>query len=99
LILILIKLIHWLIISKFYIKSYCVNRDFIFTCLILFNTSQKTLREEEPVHPEYFGSAFLEPIINKLPPVLEFLDPQVQCLHTQESIATLSPVDRHLIIH
>lgn len=98
LILIFTKLSHGVLVGKFDIEADCVNRYFIFTGLILFDTCQKALWEEEPVHPEDLGRAGFEPVVDKLASVFEFLDPEVQCLHTQEALPAVCPVHRHLVV-
>ena len=75
---------------------YFVDSDGLFTGIVLYTTSDKSLREEESTHPKDLRSPKFNPISQEFDPKSEVLDPTAQRFQILE--ANTSPYLSNLII-
>ena len=73
-----------------------VNCDSFLPGIILKTSSDKSLREEETTHPEYFRCSSLNPLSQKFDSIGKIFNPTSQRLQTQKS--NISPYFSNLIV-
>ena len=77
-------------------KSHAVNRNSMLTGIILHDTGEESLREEESGDPVVVRSAQIDPFINEIETVLEFDCPSREGLQGVEAFS--GPDARYLTI-